>query len=388
MSYQLANNLFYVGMSANEKKNFLSYAAAQLDFSSEDIHTKQFKYGSKGWVGRKIAAIPSALICGVVKTIYHLMKAFLISLPKTICSNKPYFKKEIFYAVRNLHEAYGRFMCLFNDHQGLFHVHKSQLHKIAYHQFFLEKEFLSQPTNPSANPKSQDTSQIPSSYPSLLDDETLHSDLLKQLPNNFIKKIESSKEYSLTEKQLLKSAALKIYTSDDKVIQPTDLTYQHMTNRNLIGLKSKYPHFYIIDSMNQWADHDLPHSISNFLTNLDKTAPYEIYGQLVQVNGNHRTACVIDRVNGTVEYYNSFDSDQNVKDNLTELAKKLTEKFGKKFTYSFRTQGLQLQTDGYQCGNWAAKFIEERIKLGKSFNPKNLKNYPTFRGSPVALTII
>lgn len=88
-----------------------------------------------------------------------------------------------------------------------------------------------------------------------------------------------------------------------------------------------------------------------------------LYGFALAVNGNtHRTAFVIDTQRCRVEYYNSFGSDSNAKELLIALTKALTDKYGKPFTYHHQTSSSCLQKDGYQCGIWACKFIEERIK--------------------------
>lgn len=197
-----------------------------------------------------------------------------------------------------------------------------------------------------------------------------------QAPNDFKEKILHSPLYNAEEKQELFNVARSTYSTG-----PTDWVKAVTTRDYLKALSLRYPQFRTFEmcdskigaqiktedfnaaKINQILDL-LP---SNLGDALQEHTP-RIFGQAVQVNGDHRTVFIIDLDNKTVEYYNSFSSDEPVKLPLSKLAAALTQKYGVAFTYKNVTADLALQNDVYQCGIWACKFVEERLEQGKGFN--------------------
>lgn len=92
-------------------------------------------YKDTGWMGRKVVALPAAAWSGIVKVTYHLAKAIIFSL----FSDKPgtYFKVQIYSAIRDLEEAFGHILTIFNDKHGLYHIEQASFHKSCYECFLI-----------------------------------------------------------------------------------------------------------------------------------------------------------------------------------------------------------------------------------------------------------
>lgn len=200
---------------------------------------------------------------------------------------------------------------------------------------------------------------------------------LDKAPQEFVDEILAG-DYTDFEKQQLIEAAGEIYMNiSGKVVGDKESTQSPITKHYLNTLSIKYPHFKVIPIHDpQLIDSELKNGKIKEIANLlpekelleSEETPY-IFGSALQVNGNHRTALVVDLREGRVEFYDSKGSDGSVRKPLLQLAKCLEARYGKPFIYRHLTEGLYLQNDGYQCGMWTCKFIEERLEQGAAFNP-------------------
>jgi hypothetical protein len=197
-------------------------------------------------------------------------------------------------------------------------------------------------------------------------------------PKKFTEKILHSPHYTKQEKQALVSTAVDIYgtTPEPGVITPQSWVYDVITMRYLTSLSIQYPHFRPISILDRYTYNQFDEESLTF-NEIEPGMPVEwpktplIYGHALRVNGNHRTVFLIDFSNQTVEYYNSFGDDSSA---VKRLTRKLSTKYGVVFTYHNKTKKMILQRDAYQCGVWACKFIEERLKKGRAFNPRECIN--------------
>ena len=117
--------------------SLFSYVKENKQFSYGDTTYEEFSrlYSTDGWIGRKVMAIPQAILCGVVKTVYHLAQALLLGIPKLYAGDFNYIKYKAFFLIRDFQEAFGWLTSLLDDKYGLFHIQGSQFHKTCYHCF-------------------------------------------------------------------------------------------------------------------------------------------------------------------------------------------------------------------------------------------------------------
>jgi hypothetical protein len=196
-------------------------------------------------------------------------------------------------------------------------------------------------------------------------------------PKEFTTKILNSPLYTKKEKEQLFPIAKEVYADEyNKVITRQSWVPDSTTMGYLSSLSTTYPHFHTLPVPGHtWSQFD---ERSLTFSQIERGLPKErsplpsVYAHAVRVNGNHRTAFLIDFENQTVEYYNSFGKDCQA---VRELVKGLSNKYGVTFTYQHKTEGICLQQDGYECGIWSCKLIEERLKKGKDFNPKECINF-------------
>jgi hypothetical protein len=202
----------------------------------------------------------------------------------------------------------------------------------------------------------------------------------------FIESVIKSSAYTPEEKKLLFKAVVDVYcktVGSEVLLRSTEtLAEQRATLDYLSHLATEHNFITLHGEGPQWTNEDLAsYAKDNFdaITRLlpktcDAASP--LYGTAVQVNGNHRTGFIIDLKNRRVEYFNSFGSDAAVGKSLTALAKTLSDKYGKPpFTYKHPTAGVELQDDGFQCGIWTCKMIEERIKQRDGFRVESMKGF-------------
>lgn len=138
MSIKFEQTPYLKVIRENEKfkddRKIFDYTKEHLQFRYGDVNRQKFnkKYSAEGWFGRKITALPAAIWSGVVKVIYHFVKAIFIGVPKA------FFDKgqvHFFNVARDFQESYGRLASLFNDRYGQFHVQESQFQKTCYDCF-------------------------------------------------------------------------------------------------------------------------------------------------------------------------------------------------------------------------------------------------------------
>lgn len=103
-------------------------------FKHGDVNFEDVKklYTSEGWLGRKVRALPNALGSGIVKTIYHLAVAVIIGIPGAFFDGGKFFQAQIYKIVRDLQEALGYIVLVFNDRLGLYLIEESQFQKTCY----------------------------------------------------------------------------------------------------------------------------------------------------------------------------------------------------------------------------------------------------------------
>ena len=204
----------------------------------------------------------------------------------------------------------------------------------------------------------------------------------QKTPKKFTEKIWQSSDYTPKEKDLLFENAFRVYQEPETghLLRENDWVSDTITVNYLKWLTTKNPTFSSIPLlMHQLKDktleQDMERTILSVLpANIDQGP--RIYGHPLEVNGNHRTAFIIDMDNHTVEYFNSFGGDITAKKPLEALTNALSTKYGVQFCYHNRTKkGLCLQPDGYQCGIWAGKLVKERFEQGISFDPRSCKKF-------------
>lgn len=90
-------------------------------------------YRSDGWLGRKVIALPAALLTGVLLTVYHLAKALLFDLPQFKLDP---FKADLFKFHSDLRQGFGWLLTLVNDAWGSYLVNQSRFQKECYDAYF------------------------------------------------------------------------------------------------------------------------------------------------------------------------------------------------------------------------------------------------------------
>lgn len=108
----------------------LDYVKDHHHFQIGSVSPKHFseKYTSKGWIGRKVIALPAALWSAVVVATLHVFRAIF-----TATWNRDIYLKLCRYrVVRDYQEAWGRLSALFNDRYGSYHIQEGQFHKRCY----------------------------------------------------------------------------------------------------------------------------------------------------------------------------------------------------------------------------------------------------------------
>jgi hypothetical protein len=253
--------------------------------------------------------------------------------------------------------------------------------KIAVDQDNQKKKNAQLPIKSENLPNSEITHQPNPKSPPLASPLTCPSNYLKyykKASEKFTQKILISPHFNEKEKKFLFETSTDYETNLSKKDWISDLVsvqyigYLSMKEPNL--RLSPIPRYNNQVENSNIADYGIlnEHNL-DFIISLCKD--FSLFGHCLQVNGNHRTAFVIDLENQTVEFYNSFGCDKSVKKPLQNLATKLSQIHGRPFEYIHKTEGFCLQRDVYQCGAWAPKLIEERARQGKNFNPKTLKGF-------------
>lgn len=112
---------------SNTIPKVLSFSYEKALYSNYNDH-----YQPEGAIKRKIMAIPQALFSGIILSISHLMKAIFYGIPKACTKDFNPLKKNAYSLVRDLEEALGWGIIIFNDKKGFELIQKSRSHKKCY----------------------------------------------------------------------------------------------------------------------------------------------------------------------------------------------------------------------------------------------------------------
>jgi hypothetical protein len=234
------------------------------------------------------------------------------------------------------------------------------------YQYIQEKQPETPAEAPLPKPANEDIPQCPDAL----------QPFYALVPKNFANSILHSPSYTQREKLVVFTAAPWVYCDNPKppdsefvIVCPTGGVDARVTMHYLNGLSVSHPYFTTFSgtacapSFVEQLDfaYIKQEKILNALPNHLNTSNRYLFGHALRIDGIHRTAFLIDLRGGTVEYWNSLGCDKTVSDFFINLAEELTKKFRKKFDYIHHTQGTCWQQDGYQCGIWTCKFLEERI---------------------------
>lgn len=196
----------------------------------------------------------------------------------------------------------------------------------------------------------------------------------------FIKEIMNSDLYLDEEKARLTNCT-SVYCDNGKPVHKRTWLSDNIICNHLRGLALENTDFGTIAGPGQdyyenlIEDKHLDTAVNTIVTNLpaeNGVSPF-LFAHPIRVNGNHHTALFIDVKKGTVEYYNSFGSDSQVKTALLKLKEHLSVKYSKTFVYQHKTKNTRLQLNTYDCGVWTSLFVKERIKQGSDFNLSSLR---------------
>ncbi len=106
----------------------------QFQYGSVDYPNYNDYYSSRGWIGRKIYAIPHAFVSGLAFTISPLLLGASV-----LTGNFDKLDAYRFIFIRNARETAGQILTLFNDQWGSFHVEEENFHKTCY-EYWLERD--------------------------------------------------------------------------------------------------------------------------------------------------------------------------------------------------------------------------------------------------------
>lgn len=212
--------------------------------------------------------------------------------------------------------------------------------------------------------------------------QTFGQELYNGLEKNkdFIRNIWKNPYYTPAERELLVNTARDVYVENGEVVSPNEWVNAETSLAYLADLAVRHRNFSPIPGrLHQYEDttlaSDIPAILAALPENINKAGP-RIYGHTLRQGGNHRTAFIVDLDNRRVEFFNSFGNDRGIGEPLRTLAANLSEKYGVNFTYQHTTAGKGVQRDGYQCGIWSCKLLEERVEKGNDFNVEILKGFP------------
>jgi hypothetical protein len=129
-------NIAVEKLDPNGRLTILNSAKSFLQFEYVSVSVDEFnaKYVEKGWFGRKFSTIPLALL-GVVKVIYHTACAIFGGFVKALTDDGVYASAQRFNIQRDCQEIYGRFISLYNDKLGQYHIQESSFNKSCYAHF-------------------------------------------------------------------------------------------------------------------------------------------------------------------------------------------------------------------------------------------------------------
>ncbi|MFA6915360.1 MAG: hypothetical protein WC222_03105 [Parachlamydiales bacterium] len=121
--------------SAQELEKHIKENPQSFSYGDATFPKYEGYYQSKGSTQRKIVAIPLAIFSGLVKSIYHLAKAIFYGIPRACIGDGSHFFANIYRFTRNLEEALGWIVTLFNDKRGSYLIQESLFHNACYSYF-------------------------------------------------------------------------------------------------------------------------------------------------------------------------------------------------------------------------------------------------------------
>ncbi len=110
------------------KSNALQFSYGNATYNDYQVN---YRINEQAIRDRKWVAIPNALLAGACKTVYDLSNAVF----KGINGDSRGFAINMYRAARDLEEAYGWIVTLFDDVLGSYHVQQSLFHKECYSYF-------------------------------------------------------------------------------------------------------------------------------------------------------------------------------------------------------------------------------------------------------------
>jgi hypothetical protein len=151
MAIKLEYNLYFSTMKNEnvniDRKSLKREAETSLQFQYGHVSYKSFckeynfimKIGFKenDRIDREATSISSTL-WAIAYIIQHLAKAIIPGIPKVFWGQEKYLKAHIFHVCSDFEQLFGIITSLFFKKYGLYHIHKSQFHKVCY-DYFLEK---------------------------------------------------------------------------------------------------------------------------------------------------------------------------------------------------------------------------------------------------------
>lgn len=151
---------YYSALTHTKKdlENQIEEKPQRFAYGSADYERFQASYSYDGYVKRKILAIPFALIAGICKTIYRLARIIFISIPMACAGEDKFLKAEIYRLARDMQEASGWIITLFNDKEGSYQVQESLFQKECY-TYYENKRNSKQ--IPQAIPTKRNTLKLP-----------------------------------------------------------------------------------------------------------------------------------------------------------------------------------------------------------------------------------
>lgn len=98
------------------------------------------------------------------------------------------------------------------------------------------------------------------------------------------------------------------------------------------------------------------------MRDLEKNPSKKAFAYYLNIGNEHWTLVYVDRKKRTVEYYDSFADENRVKEVLTRVAEKLTDKDSGEKPYEYNNKiSKPIQKDSFQCGPLTNYFLTFRV---------------------------
>lgn len=113
--------------------SFLTKDKIQFKYGSANLAKFNKNYDESGWMGRKVQAVPNALL-GIVKVVLKIAKVILIQAPLSPCYPGLNLKANTFEVIRDAQETFGWIATLISDRIGQYHIQESEFQRACYNQ--------------------------------------------------------------------------------------------------------------------------------------------------------------------------------------------------------------------------------------------------------------